>query len=128
MVAKLVCDTSEDAFMPEEIFVHIRMILAARTALGADNSCGENLFTESEVDPRVIQFGFNSGIPVRCFNYLRSSDFSELKQDLVVWHYCLTLHVRYEWAALALSLMDWSSTQSGMSLQLSGVTCVQTIG
>ena len=114
--------------MPEEIFVQISMIISARTALGADNSCGENSFTKSEVDPRVTQFGFTSGTSVRCFNYLRPSAFSELEHDLVVWHYCLTLHVRYEWAALALSLMDWSSTQSGMSLQLSGVTCVRTIG
>ena len=128
MVAKLVCDTGKGAFMPVEIFVQISMIISARTALGAGNSCGENPFTKSEADPRITQFGFTSGTSVRCFRYLRSSDFSELKQDLVAWHYCLTLHVRYEWTALALSLMVWSSTQPGMSLQLSGATCVQTIG
>ena len=74
MVAKLVSVIIENAFIPEEIFFQIRVNRSVQTALGADINHGENSITESEVDPRVIQFGFNSGKSGRCFNYLRLID------------------------------------------------------
>ena len=86
MVAKLVTMISENAFIPTEILVQISLVTPGEAALGADINHGEKLFTESEVDPRAIQFGFNSGTSARCFNYLRPSDFSELKQDLSLIH------------------------------------------
>ena len=56
MVAKLVSMISENAFIPDDIFFQISVVRSAQTALGADINHGENLFTESEVVPRVIQF------------------------------------------------------------------------
>ena len=128
MVAKLASEFSESAFIPEEIFFQSSAIRSAQTALGADISHGENLFTESEVDPRVIQFGFNSGTSGRCFNYLKFTDITNARTDIEVWHQCVKWQVIDEWAVSALSLTGWPRTQSGMSLQLSGFTCVQAIG
>ena len=84
MVAKLVSEISENAFIPEEIFFQISAFGSAQTARGADINHGENLFTESEVDPRVIQFGLNAGTSVRCFNYLRFTDISDAEKNLEV--------------------------------------------
>ena len=119
MVAKLVSVISESAFIPEEIVVQISVIISGEASLGAVVNHGENLLAEAEFVPRVIQFGFNSGTSGRCFNYFEFPDISGAMRDSEVWHYCLTWHVRDEWAVSALSLIDGSSAQSGMSLQLS---------
>ena len=61
MVAKLASEISENAFIPDEIAFQINVVISSETALGAVVNHGEDSLTEAEVDPRVIQFGFNSG-------------------------------------------------------------------